>query len=143
MLAIMVALALGQASMPTYPTLPPDLARAAEAFDMAQVKGDRTALTELLADDYLLANSSGQLENKAEFIKDYITPGFTFAPFTIEQPVQQVWDTGAVLGGVVDAKGMSDGKPYMVRMRFADVWAKRNGQWQVIFTQANRVAPAQ
>lgn len=143
MLPLMLAAALTAApvEMPRYPNLPPDLAEAARAFDQAQVKGDGAALRALLADDYLLVNSRGERENKAEFIRDYTAPGFTFDPFTIEQPVTQVWATGAVLGGVVDAHGMSDGKPYAMRLRFSDVWAKRNGKWQVIYTDASR-APA-
>ncbi|HEU4959383.1 MAG TPA: DUF4440 domain-containing protein, partial [Sphingomonas sp.] len=62
MIAFLMPLMLATASaeMPRYPDLPPDLAAAAEAFDKAQVKGDRAALERLLADDYLLVNSQGQ-----------------------------------------------------------------------------------
>src|SRR3569833_3695358 len=140
MLSLIFAAALAAipAEMPSYPDGPPDLAAAARAFDQAQVKGDGAALRALLADDYLLVNSRGERENKAEFIRDYTAPGFTFAPFVIDQPVTQVWATGAVLGGIVDAHGMSEGKPYARRLRVSDVWAKRNGKWQVIFTAASR-----
>lgn len=132
---------LAQVAMPQYPDLPPDLAQAARDFDLGQVKGDAAMLQRALADDYVLINSQGQEESKAQFIADYTAKGFTFEPFVITQPVEKVWADGAVLGGVVEAKGMSDGKPYDVRLRFADVWAKRDGKWRVIFTQANR-APA-
>ncbi|HVJ00491.1 MAG TPA: nuclear transport factor 2 family protein [Sphingomonas sp.] len=137
----LLALALMAApqQMPDYPNLPADLAAAAKAFDMAQVTGDGAALERLLADDYLLINSSDETETKADFIRDYTAPGFSFAPFTIDHYVERVWDKGAVLGGVVDAKGTSDGKPYAVRLRFVDIWAKRDGRWQVIFTQARHV----
>lgn len=143
MLSLLLAtiLVAADAEMPRYPTLPPDLAAAAVAFDKAQVTADGALLREVLADDYLLVNSRGQHENKADFIRDYTAPGFTFAPFTIEQQVIRVWSDGAVLGGVVDAHGMSDGKPYAVRLRFTDIWARRHGKWQVIFTDASR-APA-
>jgi len=131
------------ADMPLYPDLPPDLAAAARAFDLAQVEGNRAELERLLADDYLLVNSQGETEDKADFIRDYTAPGFRFAPFTIQKPVERVWTTGAVLGGVVDAHGSSDGKPYTVRLRFADVWAKRGGKWQVIYTQARHALPGE
>ena len=143
MLAMLTALALAPVEMPRYPDLPPDLAAAARAFDAAQVEGDGAALDRLLADDYLLVNSQGRTESKADFIRDYTAPGFSFAPFTIEKPVERVWATGAVLGGVVDAKGTSDGKAYAFRMRFADIWAKRDGKWQVIYTQARRALPGE
>lgn len=143
MIVMLAAVALQAAEMPRYPALPPDLAAAARAFDKAQVKGDGTALERLLADDYLLVNSQGQTETKADFIRDYTAPGFSFAPFTIQKAVEKVWATGAVLGGVVDAHGTSGGKPYAIRMRFADVWAKRNGKWQVIYTQARHALPGE
>jgi hypothetical protein len=54
-----------------------------------------------------------------------------------------VWATGAVLGGVVDAHGTSEGKPYAVRLRFVDIWAKRDGKWQVIYTQARHALPGE
>lgn len=30
------------------------------------------------------------------------------------------------------------GKPFDVMLRFSDVWAKRHGVWQVIYTHASR-----
>jgi ketosteroid isomerase-like protein len=144
MISLLLPLLLAtSADMPRYPDLPPDLAAAARAFDMAQVKGDGAALERLLADDYLLVNSQGKSETKADFIRDYTAKGSSFAPFTIQEPVEKVWATGAVLGGVVDAHGTSDGKPYAVRLRFADVWAKRDGKWRVIYTQARRALPGE
>ena len=129
-------------TMPTYPGVPADLAKAAAEFDLAQVKGDGAALQRLLADDYLLINSQDRREDKAQFIADYTAKGFTMEPFAIDDQVIKVWADGAVLGAAVTMKGMSDGKPYSVRIRFSDIWAKRGGKWQVIYTHANRVAGA-
>lgn len=120
------------------PAVPPDLAAAVRAYDEAQVKGDRAALERLLADDYTLVNSAGATETKAELIRDYTAPGFTLEPFTVEQPIAKVWPGGAVMGGVALLRGMDGGKRYEARLRFADIWAKRGGRWQVIYTQAAR-----
>lgn len=128
--------------MPTYPGVPADLAKAAAEFDLAQVKSDGDALKCVLADDYLLINSQDKREDKAQFIADYTAKGFTMEPFAIDDQVIMVWADGAVLGGAVTMKGMSDGKPYSVRIRFSDIWAKRGGKWQVIYTHANRVVAA-
>ena len=116
--------------------VPPDLAAAVAAYDKAQIDGDRAALDRWLADDYLLANSRGQIETKAQLIADYTAPGYTLEPFTVEQPIEKVWADGAVMGGVATLRGMDGGQRYEVRLRFADVWAKRDGRWQVIYTQA-------
>jgi ketosteroid isomerase-like protein len=117
--------------------LPADLAEAARAFDAAQVAGDAAAMKRLVADDYLLINSHGQSESKADLIRDYTTPGFKLDPFTVEGRVAQLWPDGAVLGGVVTLTGAEKGMRYAARLRFADVWARRGGRWQLIYTQAS------
>ena len=117
---------------------PIDLAAAARAYDAAQVAGDAAALGRLLDDDYLLVNSHGQIETKADLIRDYTTPGFKLDPFTVEHPVETVWSDGAVLGGIVTLTGAEKGMRYRARLRFADVWARRGGAWRVIYTQASQ-----
>ena len=123
----------------TYAGLPPDLARAADAYDAAQVRSDKAALERLLADDYRLVNSAGQVETKAQFIAEQTAAGYRLEPFTVEEPYQRVIGASALLGGVATLKGTDGGKAYSVRLRFLDVWQKRDGRWQVVFTQATRV----
>jgi hypothetical protein len=116
-------------------SVPADLAAAVNAYDKAQVEGNRAELERWLADDYLLVNSSGATETKAQLVADYTASGFKLEPFTIEQPVEKVWGDGAVMGGIATLKGMDSGRPFAMRLRFADIWAKRSGRWQVIYTQ--------
>ena len=115
--------------------VPPDLAAAVAAFDKAQSDGNRAELERWVADDYVLVNSSGKVESKAKLIADYTAPGFDLEPFTVEQPVEKVWKDGAVMGGVATIRGTDGGQRFEMRLRFADVWAKRNGRWQVIYAQ--------
>ena len=115
--------------------VPPDLAAAVAGYDKAQVDGNRAQLERWLADDYLLVNSSGATETKAQLIADYTAPGFDLEPYTVEQPVEKVWKDSAVMGGIATIRGTDGGQRYEMRLRFADIWAKRNGRWQVIYTQ--------
>jgi hypothetical protein len=118
--------------------LPADLAKAVKDYDEAQIHGNKAELQRLVADDYTLVNSSGRIQSKAELIADYTAPGYKIEPFEIQQPVEKVWSDGAVMGGVVDLRGTEGGKPFAVKLRFADIWAKRNGKWQVIYTHVSR-----
>jgi ketosteroid isomerase-like protein len=119
--------------------VPADLAQAVHDYDEAQVNGDAAELRRLIADDYTLVNSSGRIQNKAELITDYTTPGYKIEPFTVLEPVQKVWNDGAVMGGLVHLQGVDSGKPFAATLRFADVWAKRKGKWQVVYAQVARV----
>ncbi|HKR36116.1 MAG TPA: nuclear transport factor 2 family protein [Steroidobacteraceae bacterium] len=118
--------------------LPADLAKAVKDYDEAQIHGNKAELQRLVADDYTLVNSSGRVQNKAELITDYTTPGYKIEPFEIQQPVEKVWSDGAVMGGIVDLHGIDGGKPFAVTLRFADIWAKRNGKWQVVYTHVSK-----
>jgi ketosteroid isomerase-like protein len=121
--------------------LPADLAKAAHDYDQAQVRSDRAELERLLADDYVLQNSAGRVQDKAGFIADQVAPGYRLEPFRVEEPVEKVMGDVALLGGVATLNGTDGGKAYSVRLRFVDVWRKRDGRWQVVFSQATR-APA-
>ncbi len=131
-------IALIAAASAAMASLPPDLAAAAAAYDQAQVHGDRDALNRLLADDYVLVNSAGQVETKAQFVAESVDPQFKLDPFVVETPVVRVWNDGAVLGGVSILTGSDHGKRFSARLRFTDVWARRGGAWRVVYTHASR-----
>lgn len=97
------------------------------AFDRAQIEDDGKTLGRLLADDHVLVNSRLQVESKADFIRNSIAPGGMLKPFVVEQEIVRHWHDGAVLGGVGTLQGMSEGKPFSVQLRFADIWRKRDG----------------
>jgi len=120
--------------------LPADLAKAAHDYDQAQVTSNRAELERLLADDYVLHNSQGQVQDKTSFIADQVAPGYKLEPFKIEEPVEKVMGDTAILGGVARAKGTAGGQAFDVKLRFIDVWRKRDGAWKVVFSQATRVA---
>ena len=122
--------------------LPADLAKAVKDYDQAQVEGNRAELVRLLADDYTLLNSAGKTETKAQFVAESTAPDFKLEPFVVKEAIEKVWSDGAVMGGVAHLKGVDGGKPFEVDLRFSDIWAKRNGKWQVIYTHASRAAAA-
>ena len=119
--------------------LPADLAKAVRDYDEAQVQGNRAELERLIADDYTLVSGAGEVQDKARLIADYTTPGYKIEPFKVLEPVEKVWNDGAALGGLVHLKGVSEGKPFAVSLRFIDVWARRNGRWQVVYAHVSRL----
>jgi hypothetical protein len=122
-----------------YSGLPKDLATAATDYDLAQFKANRPELARLLADDYVLAGTGGHNQTKAEYLADATTPGSTSKSVVISQQIKKTWPNGAVLAGVVDASEVRGGKRTSIKARFTDVWAKRKGRWQVIFTQIDQI----
>ena len=122
---------------PDYSDLPPDLAKAALAYDEAQLTNDGAALNRLLAEDYKLVSRAGTVLDKAQFVTHSTDPNFKLLPFTIEQPLHTVWSDGAVLGGKVNYRTLDHGKEGAQLLLFADIWAKRGGAWRVVYTQVS------
>jgi len=137
--ALLFASSAFAAGLQDYSRMPPDLAARAKIFDEAQLHADGKALKDVLADDYTLVNGGATVSGKAEFIHDYIDPNFKVLPFHIDEQIIKTWPDGAVLGGRVTMRFLQDGKPGETEFRFADIWAKRDGQWRVIFTEVTRV----
>jgi len=118
--------------------IPPDLAKAVKDYDQAQMNGNRAELERLLADDYTLLNSGGKVETKSQFIAESTAPGFKLEPFVVKDAIEKVWSDGAVMGGIATLRGVDGGTKFEATLRFADIWAKRKGKWQVIYTHVSR-----
>ena len=119
--------------------LPADLAKALEDYNRAQFDNDIPELERLLSDDYLLVNSDTSLDDKQKVLADHRMPGFKIDPYVLEQPVTQVWDDAAVIGGLGRLSWTQDGERHTRVIRIAYVWAKRDGKWQTVYTQVTRV----
>ena len=122
---------------PDYHDLPPDLAKAALAYDEAQLRNDGLELNRLLADDYKLVSRAGTVLNKTQFVAHSTDPNGKLLAFTIEQPLHTVWSDGAVLGGKVNYRTVDHGRENAQLLLFADIWAKRGGAWRVVYTQVS------
>lgn len=122
-----------------YRGLPKDLAAAATAYDLAQFRSNRPELDRLLAADYVLVGTGGRTQTKVQSMADAAAPAGKNKTVVISRQIKRAWPNGAVLAGVVEASEVRDGKRTAMKARFADVWAKRQGRWQVIFTQIDPV----
>jgi hypothetical protein len=58
----------------------------------------------------------------------------------VRHPVATVRSCGAVLAGEVNISGTDHGNAFKVHFRFADIWRKQKGTWQVVFTEVTRLS---
>ena len=141
----MIAIAL-LVTAPAAAQAPSDSAEvraAAQAFDDAQLHGDRAVLERMLASDYLLVHGSGRVGDKKDFIDGFTDPNTHLDPFDIKDRllIRPTADT-AVVGGDAWISGTDHGKAFKQHFRYSDMFAKRNGQWMVVYTQVTPL-PAQ
>jgi ketosteroid isomerase-like protein len=105
----------------------------------AMAKKDVATLEAVLADDLVYTHSSARLDTKRSLI-DAMVSGATV--YTGVEPsdvkAQDLGDT-VVLTGIAQIKVVSNGTPNAFGVRFTDVYAKRNGSWQMVTWQSTRL----
>lgn len=122
--------------------LPAALAREVHEYERAQIEGDRVALERIIADDFVLIGGDGTRTSKAGHIAEFTNPDLDLEPVVVRDVVEHVWRDGAALGGTVELKGTAGGVAFQQTLRYMDVWALRDGRWQVVYGQATRVPTA-
>jgi ketosteroid isomerase-like protein len=104
----------------------------------AMADKDIATLTAVIADDLVYTHSSARLDTKKSLIGN-MESGSTVYTSVVPSDVkaQDLGDT-VVLTGSCRISVMSNGKPNSFGVRFTDVYANRNGNWQMVAWQSTR-----
>jgi hypothetical protein len=108
----------------------------------AMIKPDPAALEELLADDLSYVHSSGVVDTKQEFVESVRSGRLKYKSFEREGLASRFYGDVAVLTGRANVMVLSSGAELDVRVRFTEVWVKRDGKWRMAAWHSTRV-PAQ
>jgi len=101
------------------------------------VKGDIAAMQVVLADDVLYCHSSGQCQNKKEFITDIQTKNRVYTKMELlSMTAKPLGADGAVVNGTVDVGAQSPGRTVAFKGIYTAVYVKRGGHWQLISWQS-------
>lgn len=103
-------------------------------------RSDMTALTRIMADDFVLLESSGKLLNREQDLEAIKSGDLTFQSLATDDVKVFVYGETAVVTGHGVYQITYKGKSSTIRERFFDVYQKRKGQWRVI---ASRPMPSQ
>ena len=109
---------------------------AAQGWRQGAIKQDKALLERFLAEDLVYAHGGGKQQSKAEYIADVTTGPSHYQSFTESGTNIRLYGNIAVLTGFVDIKP-SKGEPY--RVRTLEVYADKNGQWQLAQKESVRV----
>ena len=101
----------------------------------AMTKGDVQALEEILADDLIYTHTTAKIDTKSSFIEAISSGCSNYRSVEREDvKVRQFGDSAVVTG---QAKlHVGDNK---FEAEFIDVYAKRNGAWQMVAWQSTRL----
>ena len=105
----------------------------------AMGKKDIATLKELIADDLIYAHSSARLDTKASLIGNMESGATVYTAVEPSKVVAQDLGSAVVLTGEAQIKVASNGTPNAFGVRFTDVYAKREGRWQMVTWQSTRL----
>lgn len=109
---------------------------ASQAFDDAQLHGDRAALERFLAPDFVFVRGSGKVTDRREFIATFTDGTLKLEPFTITNRVFIGLGADAgIMAAEGTMRGTANGKPFVDHFRYADTFLRRDGRWRVVYVQ--------
>jgi len=112
--------------------------RTQELYD-ALVPGNQAPWKKYFAEDSIFADEKGRTMDKPKLVAD-ITPmpaGYSGA-IKIEQVQSRIYNNVAILSYDANEKETIFGQELSARYHVMDTWLRRDGNWQIIASQAHR-----
>lgn len=105
----------------------------------AMAAKDVATLEAVLADDLVYAHSSARLDTKKSLIGAMLSGATVYTSLEPSDVKAQDLGDAVVLTGIAQIKVVSNGTPNAFGVRFTDVYARRNGNWQMVTWQSTRL----
>ena len=113
------------------------LADIEERIATAWVNGDRSFIEQILAEDWSVTDLTGRVLKKAEVLEEaFGSKDRQIVSMRIDEVNVRPFGDWAIVTGRTHAAGAYQGETAEVTLRFTDVFANRNGRWQVVASQA-------
>ena len=105
----------------------------------AMAQKDIATLKEVIADDLVYTHSSARLDTKASLIGNMESGSTVYTSVVPSDVKAQDLGDSVVLTGSCKISVNAGGRPNSFGVRFTDVYAKRNGSWQMVTWQSTRL----
>jgi ketosteroid isomerase-like protein len=105
----------------------------------AMVRGDLAFLEDVLADDLTYVHATGTFESKTQFLAALRSGQLKYESFAPEELSVRAYGPSAVVTGVAQVSVQSRAQHLGFRLRFTDVYVKRENRWQMVAWQATRL----
>jgi len=105
----------------------------------AMAAKDVAILEAVLADDLIYTHSSARLDTKKSLINAMVSGATVYTGVEPSDVKAQDLGDSVVLTGIAQIKIVSNGTPNAFGVRFTDVYAKRDGRWQMVTWQSTRL----
>lgn len=107
----------------------------------AWVDGDRSTIEQILADDWSVVDLTGRILSKGEVLEEVFgSRDRKIVSMNIDDLIVRSFGDCAIVTGRTRAAGEYQGAIAEVTLRFTDVFAYRDGNWQAVASQATLIS---
>ena len=103
------------------------------AWTSAELKGDKKAAGELVADDYVGTTQRGEIENKTQYLAG-VVPNADMVK--ADDYKVTVYGNTAIMTHRATVSGVRN-----IQFRSTHIWMKRGGKWRIVAHHGSRIAP--
>lgn len=111
-----------------------------ERLAAAWVAGDNSFHERVLADDWSVIDLTGRVLSKAEVLAEAFSGDRQITSGHIDEIDVRPFGDWAIVTGRTRMAGRYRGEDMEVTLRFTDVFANRDGDWQVVASQATLIS---
>ena len=105
----------------------------------AMMDADAETLNRVLADDLTYVHTTAALDSKESFIGALSSGALNYESIASTDAQVRVYGDTAVVTGNGDVRVTSNGRRNRFSIRYTDVYAQRDGRWQMVAWQATRM----
>jgi hypothetical protein len=115
---------------------PEDSVRAVEiARGQALVQADTTALSRMVADEFIEISRLGTRRTRADNIRDIASGELKLTSVRYDSLMARIYGDVAILQGIADNTGTFRGFPFSGKIRYTRIFVRRDGRWQAVAMQ--------
>ena len=104
-------------------------------FAHAVVSNNADAIGKFLADDWVIVDPNGEIIDKARFLGVIRSAQLSHELMESEDVKVRSYGNSAVLTALTRTKAKFNGQEFTTQERATDVFVKRDGLWQCVFSQ--------
>ena len=115
------------------------VAAAVENLRLAMVSGDRTALSNVAAEELSYGHSSGKIEDKAAFVEAIASGKSGFVKIDLSEQTIKIVRKTAIVRHNLFAETNNSGVAGTIKLHIMTIWQKQGGQWKLLARQAVKI----
>ena len=115
-----------------------ELLKVETDFAKAVISNDADAIGKFLGDDWEIIDPDGNIIDKARFLRAIRSGTLTHELMESEGMNVRTYGDSVIVTALTKTKGKFAGQEFSTQERATDVFIKRNGRWQCVFSQLTK-----